>query len=486
MSADPAGSAPERPRHGELVRPGARTPLRLVELPPWHGWQRRSEAAAAVRWIEKYVVVPSTGRRMRVAGFQRRIVATMYESLASFVSLPAANGKTTFLAAVALERLVRGGDYSRVDVVATKEEQAAILVEASKSIVECCPQLVELCAWHSRDAELEYRPTGSRMRAHPAKLSALQGLEFDLAIVDEVGFAEDAHVEALLARVGKRPGARVIGIGTPGFEANVLSRIRGEALDGVLPAGVRYLEWSAPAGSDVSDRRAWRTANPALGAGFLRLEALEMQAAMLPERAFRTYHLGQWISEHPQGWLPAGAWDACPHVAPAPPGAPVVLAVEGTYRRTLAVVGASLDGAVFLVWAADAATDDELRAVLARAVETWDVQAVVHSRRIRVRLFDELAADGMPLEAWAGSPDVEAASANELWREICDRRLAHDHAPLLDEHMAAMGARWMVDGSLRLTRRDDGGDCDAALAARMAWWHATRLDPHGHDAPQIY
>ena len=475
-----AGRDPARltvPAHGSLTKAGARPPLRLLELPPWHGWRYRSEAARARRWIEEQLVVPTgagAGGRMRVAGFQRRILETMYGSLATFVSIATGNGKTTFLAAVALERICRGDDYAEVDVIATKEEQAAILVEAAKRMVESCPPLVELCAWHAREGALEYRPTGSRLVAHPARLSALQGLNFSLAIVDEVGFAADDLVETLIARLGKRPDARLIGIGTPGFDVNVLSRIRGEAVDGSLPTGVRYLEWAAPAGCAVDDRRAWREANPALAARFLREDALEMQAGMLPERAFRTYHLGQWVDTS-SGWLPVGAWAACPLAEAPPAGAEVVLAVEGTYRRTLAVVGATLDGQVFFGWAAEAATDDELRAVLAHGLSTWDVKEVCHNRRIRAGLFAELKADGVAVHAWSTSADVEASSANEFYRAILEGAVAHDHNELVETHMAGLAVRWAVDGSLRLTRPDDGRDVDAALAARAAWWRAAQL-----------
>jgi len=36
-------------------------------------------------------------------------------------------------------------------------------------------------------------------------------------------------------------------------------------------------------------------------------------------------------------------------------------------------------------------------------------------------------------------------------------------------------ARYGVDGSLRLTRPDDGKFADAAIAARNAWWTAASL-----------
>jgi len=470
---------PARPAHGSLVFKGSQRPLRLVDLPPWHGWRWTSEAKRAERWITRYLVTPTgsgAGAPMRVAAFQRQILEAIYAYLATFVSLPAANGKTTFLGAVALERLARGDDYAEIDVVATKQEQAGFLVEAAKRMVEASPELVKRCRWHSREQILEYVPTGSKLQAHPAKLSAVQGLNFSLAIIDEIGFAHDETVESLIARLGKRPDARLVGIGTPGFDPNILHRLRGASIDGDLPDGVHYLEWAADPGSDTMDRAAWRHANPALRAGFLTARALEVQAGLLSQREFRTYHLGVW-TDSSAPWLPNGAWQACPYQPPPPPGSEVVLAVEGTFRRSVAISGATMDGAIFFGWWSEAALDRDVSAQLHAACEQWDVRCVLHPKRIRPALFRDLRDQSVPCEPWNGTPDNEATSANEFYRAIVggDMRLAHDHSELMADHMAAVRARYGVDGSLRLVRPDDDRFADVAIAARNAWWKAAEI-----------
>lgn len=465
------------PVEDSLAARGPKRRLRLVETPPWVGWRSKSESAQAIRWVETYLPVPvghGAGDALKLGGFQRTIVKSIYDSLATFVSIPAANGKSTLMAALAIERLCRGDAYAEVDVLATKRDQAAIVVETAKRFVEVVPELVERCAWYANPGILEFRPTGSRLCAHPARLSSLQGLNYSLAIVDEVGFADDALIEALVARLAKRPDARLVGIGTPGFEPNILYRLREEHADGSLPPGVSYVEYAAPAGCDLGDRRAWRKANPGLGAGFMSEAALALQAELMPERSFRTYHLGQWI-EQAAGWLPDGAWRSQPLAEAPPDGTEVVIAVEGTYKRTLAIVGCTLGGEVFHCWAADNASDDQVEQVLTIAAERWDVLEVTHPKRIRTRLFAELGRARMPLRPWDGTADVEAASANELYRAITDGTVAHDHHPVIAEHIDALAVRVMVDGSIRLTRSDNGKPCDAALAARAAWWRALQL-----------
>jgi phage terminase large subunit-like protein len=479
-------------QHGALNRGGAKPALRLEELStPWHGWRYTSEAARSKRWIESYLRLPTgagAGSKMRVASFQRKILSELYDSLASFVSLPAANGKTTFLAAVALERICRGDAYAEVDVLATKEDQAGILVETAKRFVEASEDLVPLVAWHAHAGILEYRPTGSRIAAHPAKLSAIQGLNFSLAIVDEIGFAEDPIVESILARLGKRPDSHAIGIGTPGFRGNVLQRVRSQHLDGELPAGVTFLEWAATAGADVHDRAEWRRANPALAEGFLREVALELQAAMLSEIEFRTYHLGQWIEDDSGSWLPAGAWDACPNVPPPPEGTEIVVAIDGTYRRTSAVVLSTLSGELAFGYSAEAPTDEELERVVLDAATRYRVLEVSYPRRLRPNLFANLADAGIPVEPWDSTPDEEARATSELYRAILEGRVAHDHDGEISAAMGAVRVRLAADGSIRLAR-PDRGDVDAALAARAAWWRARALEgdyADGNRSPIIY
>ena len=206
---------------------------------------------------------------MQLAGFQKPIIRDTYDNLATFDSLPVANGKTTLLGAVGLERICRGDDYAEVDVLATKRGQAGEVVGRRRAMAEACPELRERCALYDDDTELRYRPTGSRLRAHPARLKSLEGLNFNLGIVDEVGFAQDEHIESLLARLGKRPDAHLLGIGTPGFEPNMLWRLRRDSDEGDAPRRTSLPRMGRRRRRDVPDRRAWRIANPAIAAGFL-------------------------------------------------------------------------------------------------------------------------------------------------------------------------------------------------------------------------
>jgi phage terminase large subunit-like protein len=249
-------------------------------------------------------------------------------------------------------------------------------------------------------------------------------------------------------------------------------RLREQAED-MSGVGVRYIEWSAPAGCGVTDRKAWYKANPALRAGFLNVDALATQAAILPEHEFRVYHLGQWVTGAVSSWLPTGAWDACPQVDEPPDGTEVVLGLAGTWQSSVAIVGATMDGALFVAYESDEAYDDELEAVFAAINRRLQVVQVVVAPRQRANLIPRLVDLGLEVDQWPNQTDIEVKSATEWRRAIVERRVAHDHHPLLAKHVAASVARSTPDGSMRLT--DDGLPVDAARAARMAWWRAVEL-----------
>lgn len=466
----------EGPKHGALARTGTRKPLRLTEMPRWHGWRETSEAQRITRWCEDLLLLPrgtGGGEPFKVAKYQRSFLKQVTESLATFASIPAGNGKTTFMAAVGLERLCRGDDYVEVDILATKEDQAQRLIEAVIRFVECSPELHDLIEYWARDSTLEYRPTGSIMRAHPAKLSAVQGLEFSLALVDEIGFVPSELVTGLIARLGKGDNARIVGFGTPGFGTdNMLETMRALAHSDELPGGVSFVEYAADGGCDLFDRGQWRKANPALVEGFLREDALAVQAATMPEHEFRAYHLGQPI-ESSGPWLPFGSWDNCIDSGRPRDGTPVVLAVWGNYKRQVAICGATLDGGIFFGWQSEKPTDDEVGEVLRAASEQYELLEICHKPHIRLNLMAKLHDEGLPVLTWPKDVSTDVDSTAELWKAIADGEVAHDHDPFLSEQVARLTAKVDRQGNPRLVEAEEG--VSAALAARAAWWRARVL-----------
>jgi phage terminase large subunit-like protein len=61
-------------------------------------------------------------------------------------------------------------------------------------------------------------------------------------------------------------------------------------------------QYAAREGCAIDDRKAWRTANPAIKAGFLRESALETDLGITPPAHFQIFRLGQWV-EGTDAWL---------------------------------------------------------------------------------------------------------------------------------------------------------------------------------------
>ena len=184
----------------------------------------------------------------------------------------------------------------------------------------------------------------------------------------------------------------------------------------------------------IDDRKAWVRANPALKAGFLSIDALAIQAALLPEHEFRVYHLGQTVTGTGGSWLPAGAWEACPRVDPPPDGTEVVLGLAGTWSSLGGGGGGDVRRCpVRRVGRRDLATDDELEQVLTEATARWRVTELVVAPRQRPNLVARL---GTTVVMWPNRVDIEVTSSTEWRRAIVEGRVAHDHHPLLAEHVA--------------------------------------------------
>lgn len=460
--------------------------------PPWRSWRTRSRAARCIRWIESYVRIPSGHRAnepLRLARFQRESIE---ELLAPAVrngglQIPRGNAKSTLWAAVGLWAICDHPDAPQVPLVAYNALQAhRTLMRPLRRIVSLSPELSGRVVVYTANNERRVWSAWNdgELLPLPADVERLQGLNPTIALVDEAQTVAPEVLWAVLQGAGKRPESLVLTIGTPapGAQSSALFDLRERAQAG---APVVWIEYAATAGCALDDRAEWHRANPALRAGFLFDDVLSAELSTVDEVSFRSYRLGQWLDVTDVSWLPPGAWDACPHADAPPEDADVVLGLAGTWTSSIALVGATLDGAVFLAWAAQTATDDDLDEIVSDAWARWSVREIVIAPRTRANLVRRWTDDGLAVTVWPSQRnDVEVASSTDFRRAIVDRRLAHDHHPVLAEHVGALVGRATPDGALRLDAPDTGAEIDAARAARMAWWRA--LEHAEAPAPAIY
>lgn len=463
--------------------------------PPWAKW-KGSRAGRAIRFIEGCLRFPTGidyGKSFKLAPFQCHIIEELLaeDCRTGGLQICRGNAKSTLTAAIGLWALVTEEDAPQVPLVAFNARHAdRTLFTPIRNMLGYSPMVADYCVLYNNmnDKRLYSQWNNGELYPLPANEDALQGLNPTVAIIDEAQTVPDHILWAVRQGAGKRPDSVTLAIGTPGPEqASALYRMRELA---AAEAGVKWVEYSAPPDCDVNDRAAWALANPALEAGFLDIRVIEDEAKAIAldhpgaRAMFRMYRLGHWV-EGSSGWLPPGSFDDCPYSEPLDEGAEVVLAVDGTYRRSTAVMLAKVgSGELHFGWAAEQASDEQLADVLEEAFSKYQVVELVHFPKVRRELIKKLEdahiCDVMP---WKGLTIEEISSANEMHRAVVERRLAHDHNPLLIEQMGNVHARVTEDG-LRLSRPlDDGKWIDVANAARMAWWRALARES---DTPQMF
>jgi phage terminase large subunit-like protein len=268
-------------------------------------------------------------------------------------------------------------------------------------------------------------------------VDGLQGLDPSLALCDEIGFMPVASWDALRLASGKRPDSLAVGLGTPSDDwSSALATVRGMVRAGGSLPGLRFIEYAADDGCDIRDRVQWRKANPAIAAGILAEDVLEVDVATTAEAVFRCYRLGQWVRGL-SCWLgDAGAelWDACASPYQLVESEPTWAAVDMALHKdsTAVVIGQHRpDGrlhATARIWLpVDGLLDaSEVMEYLRRASHRFKFQAVVYDPRffdLPARLLED---EGLPMVEFPQSLDRMTPAVTGVLDAIRKGELSHE------------------------------------------------------------
>lgn len=473
-------------------------PKRAVDdsVLPFRPRSNGSKAFAA--FCTKFIRVPKgtgAGRPLRLRDWQRDLVASVLDAdpqprVAGWC-LPRGQGKSTLVAALGLYELMTGGDGATVIVAAVDERQAGIVFGVAARMVELNADLASRVQVFKDRLVVPSR--GASFACLPASPAALEGLDYTLAIVDEIGRVLPETWEVIALAQGKRERSTLIGIGTPGPNPeNVLARLRAYALDRPEDASQVYIEHSAAGFEDhpPSCEHCWELANPALD-DYLHRDALR---ALLPpkmsEAHFRRARLCQFIGPVEAAFLTADVWDGLSTGQPIPDGAEVVVALDGSFGGAYADTTAILLGTVsaaphfqpWRVWQTDGSDDYrvpllEVEDSIREACKRFRVREVVADPFRLNRTLQVLAGERIPVSEFPHSPSRLTRATTDLYTAAQNGRLSHDGGDVLRRHVLA-ATLVESDQGLRLgkvSRSRTAPKIDLAACMVMAHSRATWL-----------
>ena len=454
-------------------------------------------------FVSEFLKVPKgtgVGEPFKLRRWQRDVVKSLYPPTGKrprqgLLSLPRGNGKSALAAALALYGLFADEiEGAEVLVVASDERRARIVFSAARRMIQLNPKLMEQCQIFT---DRIYVPrTDSTLSPMPAEPAALQGWNPSLVVVDELHVVTEPVWDAMALAAGKRQESLTLAISTPADKLDsVMWRLVDYGRKHPEDRSFVLIEYSAPDGCALDDRKAWKQANPALG-DFLHMDAVEATLKTSREASFRRSRLGQWTGTA-DSWLSWGMWDKCLHhdgLELPEDGTEVVLAFDGSASGdSTALVGCTIPSRdekphVFVVATWIAPADDprwrvpraEVAGMIDAALDRWNVRELAADPwGWRTELEEWHSRHGGVVVEWNTAHAGRMAPATDrAYALISTGALTHDGDPDMAEHMGnAVAKRTAMGDLIAKDKRNSTRKIDSAVAAivaidRAAWHKA--------------
>jgi len=459
----------------------------------------------------KFIAVPKgTGAlsKLRLRDWQRELTGSVLDAVPTpriaGWCLPRGQGKSTLVAALGLYELMCGGEGATVIVAAVDERQAGIVFGIAKRMVELNEDLASRVQVYKDKLVVPSR--GASLTCLPASPASLEGLDYSLAIVDEIGRVDPETWEVIALASGKRERSTLIGIGTPGpREDNVLARLRAYAQDYPDDTSQVYREFSAAGFENehpTDCQHCWELANPALG-DFLHRDALAaLQPPKMTAGNFRRARLCQFVNSNENPFVSEAVWDGLNTGVDIAPGSVVVLALDGSFggqdsdttALLLATVGKSPHVMPLRVWSNPDNSPtwrvplvevmDEVR----NACRTFTFKELVADPFRLNLVLQQLANESIPVSEFPHSPARLTKATTDLYSAAVNGEITHNGDPLLKQHV--LNATVIEsDGGLKIgkaSRRRKAGRVDLVACLVMAHSRATWLATRKPKSRKVY
>lgn len=481
-----------------------------------------------IAFIERYCLVPEgtlLGRPVKILDFQKRFIIAVYDNPAgtsrAYLSIARKNGKTGLIACLLLAHIVGPEAYQNGRIVsgARSRKQAAEVFNYAAKMVMMSPELSKLARIVPSAKMIVGLAKNVEYQASSAEAKSAHGGSPILAILDEVGQIKgptDDFVEAIETSQGAYEGrAMLFAISTQAATDNDLfSRWIDDADTSKDPRIVSHI-YSAPAECELTDRKAWAAANPALGVfrSVKDVEDFSQLASRMPskEASFRWLFLNQRIDASAPFVSPA-VWRACDAAVDEFDGLPVfggldlsevsdltalvlMAPKDGIWhiRPTFWLPGDSLrekakaDRVPYDVWQKDGKLEatpgptvdyEYVAHHLRDLVDRLDVRKIAFDRWnwrhlkpwLQAECFtdEQLEGDNAIFEQFGQGYASMSPALRELESLLLNKKIAHGGHPVLTMCMMNATVRPDPSGNRKLDKQKSRGRIDGAVALTMA------------------
>lgn len=476
---------------------------------------------ALQRWQREEIVKPLFGWK-RADGTRRYRRA--------YIEIPRKNGKSTLAAGIGLLLLFADNEPgAEIYSAAADRDQAAIVFDVAKQMVEASPQLQRLAEVFKRSITVP--SSRSSYRVLSADAFTKHGLNAHGIVFDELHVQPNRELwDVLTTAMGARRQPLLVAITTAGYDRESICWEQHEyarqVLSGVIddPSFFGYIT-AADETDDWTSPEIWAKANPGIGQTvkleYLETECRRAQNSPAYQNTFRRLHLNQWTQQETR-WLDLAAWDACGQAVDAdelagrrcyagldlasttdiaalalvfPPEEPdepyQALAYFWVPGENLVDRGrrdrVSYDGwaraGLITATPGNAIDYETIRAAIERLGERYAIGDIAFDRWGAVQMSQQLEAAGFTMVAMGQGFQSMSPPTKELLRLVVDKRLAHGGNPVL---------RWMADnlvvqtdpaGNIKPNKAKSTARIDGMVALIMALDRATR---HGQASRSVY
>ncbi len=267
-------------------------------------------AFSLLDWQESLIIRPIFGWKHKITHLRR------FRKI--YIEVPKKNGKSKLCAGLGVYMTFCDGEEgSQVFCAAADREQAAIVFDEARVMVEDCDDLLEQGEVFRRS--IVYSAKRSSFKVLSADAKTKHGPNIHCLIFDELHAQKDRTLfETLEMGIAARRQPLIVMITTAGDDQESICYEQHEYAASVIKDGgddtFLPVLFTTPKDADWTKEEIWQAVNPSLGVTvkyeYLRNEILSAIKEPRKQNSFKQLHLNIWTQQN-KLWIPIEAWDNC-------------------------------------------------------------------------------------------------------------------------------------------------------------------------------